>query len=105
MEVLFDPGFVRLLLDTLFLVFRPFPEGRMGRLAAVGVELLVASDLLDQVGQEEQECDRSLRLCPSYPAHPLWIGVREAGPPIRVQEARWRYPRALSMGNGLQRDG
>ncbi|MGO8897645.1 MAG: hypothetical protein ACLQU5_04765 [Isosphaeraceae bacterium] len=36
---------------------------------------------------------------------PLWIGVREAGPPIRVQEARWRYPRALSIGNGLQRDG
>jgi len=26
---------------------------------------------------------------------PLWIGVREAGPPIRVQEARRRYPRAL----------
>src|SRR5271157_613254 len=36
---------------------------------------------------------------------PLWIGVREAGPPIRVQEARRRYPRALYMGNGLQRDG
>jgi len=36
---------------------------------------------------------------------PLWIGVREAGPPIRVQEARRRYPRALNMGNGLQRDG
>jgi hypothetical protein len=22
--------------------------------------------------------------------HPRWIGVREAGPPIQVQEARWR---------------
>jgi uncharacterized protein YegL len=39
------------------------------------------------------------------PSKPLWIGVREAGPPIRVQEARRRYPRALNMGNGLQRDG
>ena len=53
-EVLFDLGLVQLLQDPLFQVFRPFPEGGMGLLAAVGVDLLVASDLLNQVGQEER---------------------------------------------------
>src|SRR5208337_1918347 len=43
-----------LLQDPLFQVFRPFPEGGMGLLAAVGVDLLVACDLLSQVGQEER---------------------------------------------------
>ena len=53
-EILFDLGLVQLLQDPLFQVFRPFPEGGMGLLAAVGVDLLVSSDLLDQVGQEER---------------------------------------------------
>jgi len=38
----------------LFQVFRPFPEGGMRQIAAVGVDLLVSSDLLNQVGQEER---------------------------------------------------
>ena len=53
-EVLFDLGLVQLLQDPLLQVFRLFPEGGMGLLAAVGVDLLVASDLLNQVGQEER---------------------------------------------------
>ena len=36
---------------------------------------------------------------------PLWIGVREAGPPIPVQEARWRHRRALTMGNASRYGG
>src|SRR5208282_1411320 len=53
-EVLLHLGLVQLLQDPLFQVFRPFPEGGMGLLAAVGVDLLVARDLLNQVGQEER---------------------------------------------------
>ena len=53
-EVLFDLGLVQLLQDPLLQVFRPFPEGGMCLLAAVGVDLLVACDLLNQLGQEER---------------------------------------------------
>ncbi len=53
-EVLFNLGLVQLLQDPLFQVFRPFPEDGMGLLAAVGVDLLVACDLLNHVGQEER---------------------------------------------------
>ncbi len=53
-EVLFALGLVQLLQDPLFQVFRPFPEGGMRQIAAVGVDLLVSSDLLNQVGQEER---------------------------------------------------
>jgi hypothetical protein len=59
-EVLFHLGLVQLLQDSLFQVFRPFPEGGMGLLAAVGVDLLVARDLLNQVGQEEREARKWL---------------------------------------------
>src|SRR5208337_1687733 len=45
---------VQLLQDPFFQVFRPFPEGGMRLLAAVRVDLLVSSDLLNQVGQEER---------------------------------------------------
>jgi len=45
---------VQLLQNPLLQVLRPFPEDGMGLLAAVGVDLLVASELLDQVGQEER---------------------------------------------------
>ena len=53
-EVLFDLGLLQLLQAPFFQVFRPFPEGWMRLLAAAGVDLLVSSDLLDQVGQEER---------------------------------------------------
>src|SRR5271166_2014988 len=53
-EVLFNLSLVQLLQDPLFQVFRPFPGGGMGLLAAVGIDLLVSSDLLNQVGQEER---------------------------------------------------
>ena len=53
-EVLFHLGLVQLLQNPLLQVLRPFPEDGMRLLAAVGVDLLVACDLLDQVGQEER---------------------------------------------------
>jgi len=53
-EVLLHLGLVQLLQDPLFQVLRPFPEGGMRLLAAVGVDLLAARDLLNQVGQEER---------------------------------------------------
>src|SRR5271157_4827579 len=53
-EVLFNLGLVQLLQAPLFQVFRPFPEDGMGLLAAVGVDLFVSCDLLNQVGQEER---------------------------------------------------
>ena len=53
-EFLFHLRLVQLLQDPLFQVLCPFPESGMGLLAAVGVDLLIASDLQNQVGQEER---------------------------------------------------